>query len=57
MEVGGQCHAVASVLQEDWYTSYMGCGAQCSVWMGVENLRGVSLFVIILSDDCRSLSM
>jgi len=57
MEVGRQCHALATVLQEDWYTSCMGCGARCSVLMGVENLRDVSLFVIILNDDCRSLSM
>ena len=57
MEVGGQCHALATVLQEDWYASCVGCGTWCSVWMGVENLRDMSLFVIILSDDCRSLSM
>jgi hypothetical protein len=57
MEVGGQCHALATLLQEDWYASCVGWEAQCSVWMGVENLRDVSLFVIILNDDCRSLSM
>jgi anaerobic selenocysteine-containing dehydrogenase len=57
MELGGQCHALATVLHEDWYTSCVGCGARCSVWMGVENLRNMSLFVIILSGDCRPLSM